>query len=204
MSNIPDHIRRGAAARAAEPPSADKLDRVRRAAAQLRELYEEKETLEEHLGAIQAKITSMETKELVDVLTEAKMPSFDLEAEGNQPAVHFEKKPFYSARIPDDRQAEAFAWLEAEGHADLIKTEFKVNFGMGEYDLSQKLDELLTKMKFPFAKKTGVLPQSLTAWVKREVEKNHVVPADLLGVFVGEVVKVKFSAAKAVDKRGED
>lgn len=204
MTNIPEHIRRGAAARAAEPPPADRLARVRRTAAQLRDLYETKASLEDQLSGVQAKITQMETKDLVDVLTEAKMPSFDLEAEGNQPAAHFEKKPFYSASIPEERKAEAFAWLEAEGHADLIKTEFKVAFGMGDYARAQALEKVMDKGGFQFSKKTGVLPQSLTAFVKREIEKNHVVPSDLLGVFVGEVVKVKFSAAKVADTRGED
>jgi hypothetical protein len=204
VSNIPDFVRRGAERSAAEATPTDRLDRVRRTANRWRDLDIKKKGLEEQLAAVQADITRLETKELVDVLTEAKMPKFTLEAEGNYPAATFEKKPFYSAKIPEDREGEAFAWFEAEGHADLIKTEFKVAFGMGDYKRARKLESSLTRDKFEYSKKVGVAAPTLLSFVKKEVEKNHAVPADLLGVFVGEVVKVKFSAARAADTRGED
>ena len=204
MTEMPDHIRRGAAARAAEPPSEDRLTKVRRVANRWRDLDTKKKELEERLSEVQAEITRLETKDLVDVLTEAKMPSFVLEAEGNYPASTFEKKPFYSAKIPEGREAEAYTWLEAEGHESLIKTKFELNFGMGDHSAAKKLEDLLTKAKYEFSKKVGVHSSSLLAFVKREIEKNNVVPNDLLGVFVGEVVKVKFVAAKAKDTRGED
>lgn len=205
MTNIPEHVRRGAQRRAEEPPSEDSLDRVRRAAARLRELYTRKADLSEQAASVQAEITHMETRELVDVLAAAKMPKFDLEADGNYPAAHFEKKPFYSAKIPEEREQEALTWLEAEGHGDLIKTEFRLSFGMGDHARAQKLEASLVKDGYDFSKKVGVAASTLTAFVRRETEKNHVVPADLLGAFVGEVVKVKFSAgAPAADTRGDE
>jgi len=200
MGSAPDYLQRATEVRGEEPTPPDRLERVAKAAASLRALYAERTDAEARVADIQKKITQLETKDLVDLFSELGIPAFSLDADGNSPAVDFERKPFYSARIPDDGQTAAFAWLEAEGHADLIKSNYSLDFGMGSFQQAQILEDVLNEKGFEFSKKLGVHTGSLTAFVKRQIESGNTVPLDLLGAHVGEVVKMKERKAKKITR----
>jgi hypothetical protein len=188
--NIPDFVRRGSQ-RAEEPTSPITLEQVRKEASHLRDLYMKKEDLEARLAEIVAAINFSESRTLLDIMLEAKIPAFSLEADGNNPPAEFSRKQIVNASIPKEREGMAYVWLEENGHADLIKHAIKLQFNMGENARAKKLEALLSKNKFEYESKVSVLPQSLTAMVKREMEANRVVPQDLLGVYIGEKVEVK-------------
>src|SRR5579872_2893147 len=56
-----------------------------------------------------------------------------------------EVKKFYSAKIPDERNDEAFKWLRDNEHDDLIKNTITLNFGKGEDEIARKISEELLK-----------------------------------------------------------
>jgi hypothetical protein len=177
-------------------PSEDKLDQVRSIARQLRDLYATKKDLDQRLDEIKSQIVILETKTLVDIFNEVKIPAISLDAEGNNPAVDLEKQPFYSAKIPEGREGEAFAWLEEEGHGDLIKSKFNINFGMGDFKQAKKFETWLTKQKIDFNNKIEVHSATLLAFVKKELQATRPIPMDLFGVFTGEIVKIQQRKAK--------
>ena len=171
--------------------SGDKLDRVRNAVRRLRDLEFEKAELEERLSAIKNDILVLEQRDLVSLFSEVHVTSVSLEAEGNLPAVVADRVPFYSAKIPPEKEAEAFNWFNQQGHGDLIKTEIKVSFGMGDRTEAEQVETMLEDAGVEYSSKLGVHPSTLKAFVKAEIESGHALPMELLGAYAGEVVKIK-------------
>ena len=190
MVDIPAHLAAAIAERGDVAPPPDKLDRVRAMVVRHRDLTALLSDLKARAEEVQAALTRLETRELVDLFNEAGVPGFSLEAEGNLPPVTLNKQPFYSAKIPEAREAEAFTWLETEGHGDLIKSTITLSFGMGERKLAKKLEDWLTKQKLAYASKVSVHPGTLLAFVKRQFKEGKELPMDVLGVYVGEIVKI--------------
>lgn len=121
---------------------------------------------------------------------------------------------------PERRQA-AFDWLEENGDGDLVKTEFTILFprfmlpaarwlaehiktlrpvvtichetikGKGKAKVVTKkyVDE---EVEIPEAiVGLGVPWNTLTAWAKRKIEAGEELPLEVLGVTVGQIVKIK-------------
>ncbi len=128
---------------------------------------------------------------------------------------------YYHANIkaewPEEQRQKAFDWLEENGHGDLIKTEFYIQFprfmlpvarwltehvaglrpeltlmeptGRGK---NKTIKEVTKVVEIPGAKvDLGVPWNTLTAFVKEQVEKGAKLPLDTLGATVGKIVKIK-------------
>jgi hypothetical protein len=97
------------------------------------------------------------------------------------------------ANIPEEKRAEAFAWLEEHQHGDLIKREFKVLFGRDQEEWAAKFEEDLKSSEQPldYQLKRGVHASTLTAFVKAQTAEGNDVPIDLFGVFRQRVSKIK-------------
>lgn len=72
-------------------------------------------------------------------------------------------KQFF-AKIPKEKEKEAFSWLKDHGFSSLIKTKV--------------------------IESTGVHHQTLKAFVKEQMEMGNEVPQELFGVFVKQVTKI--------------
>jgi len=70
----------------------------------------------------------------------------------------------YLAKIPKNKEGEAFSWLNEHGFSSIIKTKV--------------------------VETTGVHHQTLKAFVKEQMELGNEVPQDLFGVFVKQVTKI--------------
>lgn len=70
----------------------------------------------------------------------------------------------YFAKIPKDRETEAFDWLKDNGFGSLIKTKV--------------------------VESTGVHHQTLKAFVKEQMEAGNEIPQETFGVFVKQVTKI--------------
>lgn len=171
--------------------SGDRLERVKDVARQVRSLEVEREQLEERLSTIKRQLQSLLERDLVKVLGEAAMTSFSLERDGNLPALTFEKVTYYSAKIPEDKEVEAFGWLHDEGHGDLVKTQISVALGMGDRELAQQVENAITEAGADFSSKLSVHPATLKSFVKTEVEAGRALPLELFGAHIGETVKIK-------------
>lgn len=171
--------------------SGDTLTRIRELAKKVRGLEATRSQLEEELSAVKRQIQELTERDLVKLMSEANMTSFALESDGNYPAMTFDKTTFYSAKIPEDKEIEAFTWLHDQGHGDIVKTQITVALGMGERELAEQVEHAIADAGADYSSKLSVHPATLKSFVKSEVESGRALPLELFGAFIGEVVKLK-------------
>ena len=174
----------------------DRLDALRDVARRLRDKKREVTDLDERLSEAKAEVRAIESKELVDLMAEVGVDRVGLPAEGNYPACDAELKPYYHAVIsadwePEKRQA-AFAWLDGAGHGDLIKTAITVLIPRDDRAVALSIQHYLEQCGVQHTVQLDVPWNTLTAFVREQVEKYHrTPPLETLGATVGRVVKIK-------------
>jgi len=94
--------------------------------------------------------------------------------------------------IPADKKAEAFEWLEENGHGKLIKRKFTIEFGKDEETWANKFQKDCEKRKKALAMKRdkAVHPSTLVAFLKSELESGTDIPLETFGVFRQNFAKV--------------
>lgn len=135
-------------------------------------------------------------KDLPDLFDEANIDKLGLPAEGNLPAYDCKLDPYYHASIsadwPEEKRTLAFDYLAGAGAEDLVKSLIIIALPRGERKTAKKVEAGLEKAGVPYVTKLDVPWNTLTAWVKEQVEKNKTLPKlDLIGATVGRVVKLK-------------
>lgn len=87
--------------------------------------------------------------------------------------------------IPKATEAQAFQWLMDQKHDDLIKREFKIQFGKNEEAWAKKFLADLQKRKRPlaFELKRTVHSSTLASFVKGQLETGVDFPMDIFGVY---------------------
>jgi hypothetical protein len=105
---------------------------------------------------------------------------------------------YYHANIPEDKREEAFSWLEDNEHGDLIKTVLTVQFHRGEMEIATEVARRIKAFieakgvpDRPIDVKKGVAWNTLTAFVKEQIEEGMVLPLEILGATIGRIVKLK-------------
>ena len=175
----------------------DKLEKARDYLRQSRDLDKEVRDLAERLKERQASLLTLKQKTLPDFFNEIGIDNLGLPAEGNLPAYDAKLVPYYHANIGADwdteRQEAAFGYLAAqEGGEAMIKTVITVELGRGDRKVAEKVEAALDKIKVPYSRKLGVPWNTLTAWVKEQIERHKTTPdLNLLGATVGSVVNLK-------------
>lgn len=101
-----------------------------------------------------------------------------------------EVKPVYEASISRANAEQAFAWLRAHGHEDLIKNEVKVSFGRGEDEAAREVERILRERGVEPEARTTVHPQTLKAFVREQMEAGADLPHDLLGIYSGQRARI--------------
>lgn len=174
------------------PPSTDALNKLRDKVRRARDIEQEVASIQERAQELQKEKQEILFKELPDLYEEYGVDKLGLEAEGNLPAYDTELKPYYHANIPKDGEDEAFAWLEKNKHGDLIKTKIIVEMGRGDRALAKKVEAALKKLKVPYSSTLGVPWNTLTAFVREQIEQRQTTPPlAILGATVGRVVTLK-------------
>lgn len=179
-----------------EQPSTTALLKVRPLMIKARELQVQKEDAERLLESLNTALNQVLTKDLPDAMQEAGIRKTTLEAQGNYPAVEIELKPFYQANIPvswpEEKRKAAFNWLQENGHGDLIKTEVSVPFAREDRDGALELSETLHSAGHNVSVKENVHAQTLTAFLREQVEQHGITPPlDIIGGVVGRIAKIK-------------
>lgn len=183
-------------ATADKPLPEDRLEKVRELLRQCRDGDLELAELAEKSKAVSVRLHKMKSETLPDVFAQLGIDKLGLEAEGNLPAYDADLKPFYKANIsadwPPEQQDKAFAFLDKVGSGDLIKSQFSVFIGRGDRKTAKRLLRSLKRLKLDYTHTQGVPWNTLTAWLKEQVEKHNTTPPlDLLGATVGKVVALK-------------
>jgi hypothetical protein len=176
-------------------PTEDKLDAIRAKLRELREIEFGIAELEERRSRLSARKLELTNKEIVDVMDGAGVPSLTIEAEGNLPRFEVEVGPYYHANIAVDwepqRRSRAFAWI-ARYHPGMLRNTFTIDFGKNTRKVQKELEAWLTKRKIKFSNEFGVPWNTLTAFVREQIEEyEKTPPLELLGATVGRVAKIK-------------
>ena len=174
---------------------ADKLEEVKNLVRELRKEEIDLKDLEERVSLSKERINQLKHKTIVDKMDEIGINKIGIDAEGNLPRYDIETGPYYHANIAEgweeERKAAAYTWLEKNKHGDLIKATYSIQFGRGEAKLRKAFESLLKKSKTEYAVKLGVPWNTLTSFVKEQIEVKKVTPPlEVLGATVGRVAKV--------------
>lgn len=151
-----------------------------------KELEKELEELNAIVSEKKDKYRKLTEEAIPELLATLGMKAFKME-DGSS----VEVKPFYSASISEARRAEAFEWLRAHGHDDIIKNTVSVRFGRGEDELSVRLIDLLRERGYPVEQAEKIEPMTLKAWVREQIERGGEFPSDLFGAYVGHRALIK-------------
>lgn len=181
-----------AAASANMQPNEDKLQRIRAKLKRAAELDVQLEHLAQQAAEAQAELTKLTTVELPGMFAEARIDSLGLEPEGNLPGYDAELKDFYSAKLPEDPELQNKAFKRFKWLSELARNTYTVQLGKGTAKQAKALAAFLKKQKIQYKNKVGVLPQTLTAEIRRRAEDGEpLAPADLtlLGAYAGTMIK---------------
>lgn len=167
-------------------PSDQALARVRSLVLLQLNLEDRIKALEEELDEAKQALLEVQETNLPSALQEYGMTEIRM-ADDSRVTV----KQEYYATIKEERKSEAFAWLEANGHQDLIKHDVTTSFTRGQDDEARKVMELLADNNVDFVDKKHVHVQTLRAFVREQIEAGNPLPLETFGVHVRQVAKIK-------------
>lgn len=144
--------------------------------------------LEEELDEAKKKLREISWHELPKLMDDLGIPELTLDS-----GLVVKVGEDIRASIPKAHEAKAFAFLEENNQAGMIKRQFVIEFAREEETWANKFERDLKQRKKPLnvKRKKSVPPQTLSAWVRKELEVGKELPLDLLGVFRQRVSKVK-------------
>lgn len=143
---------------------------------------------EELLKATKEALRQVQEADLPMAMAEAGITAFTLE-DGSGITL----KDEVTASIPAKSKGEAFAWLDAHGFGDLIKTEVSTQFGRGEIAEAREIAEFLQSQGLAAEVSQSVHPQTLKAWVREQLAQGTNVPHELFGIYEATKAIIKES-----------
>lgn len=172
-----------------------------------RELYAVDQAIQQAEALIKLKTArklELTMKELPDYLKSIHQDKIGL----SEFEVDLVMENYYHANIkadwPSEKREEAFTYLEDIGSGDLIKTEVVFLFGRKDLKKVRWLQAFIETLRHYLAKVGGEpadIPEptvgmtvpwnTLTAWVKEQLEGGLGVDLEKVGATVGQVVKIK-------------
>jgi len=164
----------------------DALERISSLAADALHLESDIEQLEELVAQRKRELREVLEKQLPESMAAVNMSSFVLEN-----GFKINVKPFYSGSINEDNQDKAFEWLIENGHKDMIKREFKVNFQASEVDQAEDFAQKLSELNTSYSDKMAVHPMTLRSFIKEMVEGGQNIPFDTFKVYIGQKAEIK-------------
>lgn len=175
--------------------SEDKLEAIRTQLREVRDTTARIGDLQSVVGEENKKLQRLTFETLPEMFAAAGIDSLGLPAEGNNPPFEAKLNPFYRANIAaswdEERRAAAFKLLESLGAASLIKTFITIEVPREDRKKVKEITAALRKMKCHFEVEASVHSGTLTAFVREQLEEGRVLPLDVLGASVGNIVKMK-------------
>jgi hypothetical protein len=131
--------------------------------------------LEDELSERQEQLRKLSEETLPNMMAEVGLESFTL-LDGRK----IEIANRYYAKLPADSYA-AFTWLREQGMDGVIKTQVVMDFGKGDDEMVQRIQDVLVEMGITPTVKSTVHHMTLKALVKEQVEKGNPIPLDAFG-----------------------
>jgi transcriptional regulator of NAD metabolism len=159
--------------------------------AKLQAQYEEDvNNFMKELAAAQARLKEVSEKLIPEVMAE-----MELKETKTEDGIRVEIKESLRASIAQgdmEKQAQAFKWLEDNGHGHLIKREFKIEFGKSEEKWANQFEGQLKRRKKPLhaKRKQSVHHGTLAAFLTEQLKKGVEVPLGIFNGFLQTFAKV--------------
>ena len=163
-------------------PTADELTVLGNLIQQWRANEEAIAAVNDNLAALLAIKTSLEVQQLPAAMASAGDAKRIILGDGTE----IKLGDFLYASIKKANEPAAFAWLETNGLADIIKDELKIMLGRGDVAASRAQGLLAACEALgidAFSRKRGVHASTLQATLKEQLAKGVDVPKDLFGVY---------------------
>lgn len=175
-----------------EPPKAGS-----NSMASLKALARKQKLAEQEVARLELELEK--AKDLLKEVSERELPTLmgDLQLSkfSTDDGTELEIEESIHTSIPKGSEDEAFTWLEENDQSGLIKRSFVIMFNREEEAWANKFKADLAKRKKPVNAKITrkVEPQTLKAYVSRELERGTDIPQKLFGVFRKKrsIVKIK-------------
>lgn len=162
------------------------LSKVSFLANELRNSEKNVADLEEMLKKAKAVSRELAERQLPDAMTELGLSELKL-SDGSKLTI----KDIVQASVPKGRLSEALDYLEVVGAGSLIKGEVTVEFSKGQKEAAEGLVEQLDKQGYQPAFAFSIHPQTLSAWVREQLQAGADLNLDLLGVYTGKKAVIK-------------
>ena len=95
------------------------------------------------------------------------------------------------AGITEENREGAYSWLAETGNDGIIKNEVKCPFGKGQDAEAKALAEMLTQQGFSYTNSRTIHPQTLKAFVRKQLEDGQPIPTDLFSIHIKKVASIK-------------
>lgn len=151
------------------------------------------ETIERELKEEKEKLRKIEEEDIPNLFNEFGLSELKMIGEDGEIGDTISIKNIYRGHVSEKNKPEAFKWLRANNHDDLIKNEIKINFGKGDDEQASNLKNKLVSDGISFVDKETVHPQSLSAFIREQTEVGKALPHDLLGVHIVQKARIKKS-----------
>lgn len=179
----------------AREASPDQLARIRALAREMRDIQLDNERMQENIKKNNSRFEEIKWHDLLDAMDAAGMRAMTLDAEGNMPAYEVRTGAYYHANIAADwepsRRDKAFAWID-KNEPGMLRNVITLEFGKNSRAVQKKAEAALRKLKVPFGHEFGVPWNTLTAYVKEQIEEHNATPPlELLGAQVGRIATIK-------------
>ncbi len=196
MTNAPSAALKRAIASSKQEVPEDKLEEIRSDMRRARDLEMRSRELQEAIAACQDELQTLLNATIPEKFEALGIDKLGLLPEGNLPGYDAQLKPYYKAGIPAswpaDQQARAFGYLEEHDAGDLIRNTFTVELGRGTTKQQERLRKALAKTGVAYVEKRAVNHNTLTAWVREQIEKHQTMPdLETLGARVGKIINLK-------------
>jgi hypothetical protein len=149
------------------------------------QLEKELEYEELKLEELKARLSRVRDSELPSLMEQAGVTLLKL-LDGSL----LEVKEDVYAGITEEHKVAAFAWLEETGNDGIIKNEIKAAFGKGQDAEAKELQALLNAHGYSYTALRSVHPQTLKAFVRKQLEAGIIVPTDVFSVHVKRSTKI--------------
>lgn len=196
MTKAPSAALKRALASSKQEVPEDKLEDIRNDLRRARDLEMRSAQLMEQYRECQDELQTLLTARIPEKFEAVFIDKLGLLPEGNLPGYDAQLRPYYRASIPADwpeeKREKAFAYLEDNDAGDLIGNLFSVSLGRGTSKQQERLRRALQKTGVAFTEKKAVNWNTLTAWVKEQIEKHQTMPdLETLGAKVGKIINLK-------------
>ena len=151
---------------------------------QVKAIDKETEQLEDQLKALKEKKQHIIQFDLPDVFSEEGLVSIKLFDD-----TRVEIKPYYYARVEEEKKLLFFEWLCANGHGGLIKDHFEV--WTKEARVIKMLEEFCKHFEFQYSTKPDVHWKTLESWFKEVTTKGIPVDTSLFKTNIGSKAEIK-------------